>query len=137
ENGCKDYLGIDISEIAVERLKVIFPEYRFICVDISELKIEEKFDLVFMIDVTQHIVSDEKFRKSMEFVKSILKNNGYFFVSSWLKNNVRNTYYEKSRGIEYYKENFPDYNFSEPVQFSDKFLMIISKNPIIEMEKVK
>jgi len=135
ENGCKDYLGIDISESAVERLKVIFPEYRFICANISELKIEEKFDLVFMIDVTQHIVDDEKFKNSMGFVKGILNDNGYLFVTSWLKNGVRNTYYEKSRGIEYYKEIFSDYNFSEPLPFSDKFLMVISKNSLNSLLK--
>jgi trans-aconitate methyltransferase len=74
-NCCKNYLDIDVSESAIEKLKKLYPDYRFICADISELVVEEKFDLVFMIDVTQHIVDDEQFRKSMGFVKSILIDN--------------------------------------------------------------
>ena len=126
DSGCADYVGIDISETAVRTLQEEYPDYRFISGDVSELKMDEQFEIVLMIDVTQHIVDDEKFKKSMEFIKSSLEKNGHFVVTSWLRNKVRDKYYEKSRGIEYYKDIFADFSFSEPVAFNDKYLMVLS-----------
>ncbi|MCK4965695.1 class I SAM-dependent methyltransferase, partial [bacterium] len=93
DSGCADYVGIDISETAVRTLQEEYPDYRFISGDVSELKMDEQFEIVLMIDVTQHIVDDEKFKKSMEFIKSSLEKNGHFVVTSWLRNKVRDKYY--------------------------------------------
>lgn len=124
---CKDYVGIDISETAVKTLQEKYPMYTFISGDVAELTLDEKFDVVLMIDVTQHIVDDEKFTKSMEFVKRTLNEDGCFIVTSWLENKARDKYYERSRGIEYYTDIFTEYSFSEPVPFNDKYLMVLSQ----------
>lgn len=127
EAGCRDYTGIDIAEVAVEELKKAYPDYRFHCGNAAEVIPDESFSLIIMIDVTQHIVDDEKFFAAMRRIGSALSPGGVFIVTSWLDAHIRDSYYEKSRDMGYYERSFPGFVFSPPKPFADKFIFSIRK----------
>jgi len=129
EEGGKDYLGIDITDQLFPDLRKKFPEYSFQKVDISKVKLNKHFDLIIMIDVTQHIDNSKTFFLAMKNIASLLSLNGVFIVTSWLsKEFKRRTYYEVERPIGEYRKAFPGFVFSEPILFRDKYIMAIRKS---------
>lgn len=127
ENGGKRYTGIDITDVLFDRLRQDFPQFEFLKLDVSIQAISAFFDLIIMIDVTQHITNNEKFSFAMQNVRSSLNKNGILIVTSWLNKDVRNSFYEISRGMDAYRKEFPDYEFSDPIPFRDKFIFSIRK----------
>ena len=127
EKGGKKYLGVDITDTLFDGLKREFPGFQFRKLDISAQPLEDKFDLIIMLDVTQHIINNKKFSFAMQNVKSHLKDQGVFIVSSWLDDRARHSFCETSRSIGAYKKEFPGYRFSSPVPFRNKFIFSIRK----------
>jgi len=81
--GC-DIVGIDILAGKIDNAKAFFKGHknenkiRFIADDVyNENAINEKFDLIFMRDVLEHIHDQEKF---LHYVKQFLKPEGKFFL---------------------------------------------------------
>ena len=135
--GVLDYTGNDIAEISVKNLKQMYPEYNFLHGDISELTLEKnRYNIAFMIDVTQHITNDDRFNKAISNIWNSLRKGAYFFVTMWdpaknvyLANKIRINKIEKPRGLEWYTKIFnKEGEVLENVDFNDKFLLIIRKN---------
>jgi SAM-dependent methyltransferase len=103
--GAKSYTGNDIAEISVTKLKEMFPQYKFIQGDISEVSLPENtFDLGVMIDVTQHITDDDRFNKGMDNLWKSLKQGAHLIITMWdpaknvyLSNKLRLNRIEKPR----------------------------------------
>jgi SAM-dependent methyltransferase len=76
--------GIDISCHRIELAKEFYKDYnnrenlQRICSDIYDVTPENKFDLIIMRDVIEHIPNQEKF---MGFAKGFLKKEGKFFLA--------------------------------------------------------
>jgi SAM-dependent methyltransferase len=88
--GVVDYTGVDVTDVLFPRLREAYPGYQFVQKDItSEGMGAERFDLVLMIDVIEHIVTSEKLNNAMENVKGCLKAGGVFMVSPVFKSDRR------------------------------------------------
>lgn len=76
----KNYLGIDISDIAIDNLSRLFKDYKFKVADISEkdVFINRKVDLAFASDVLLHLTDDEKLENAIKNIKNFLKDSGYY-----------------------------------------------------------
>lgn len=128
DKGTISYLGVDIMADRFKTLSGEFEGYSFQKLDVTRGQIEGVFDLIIMIDVTQHIVNDNKFSAAMQNVRSHLAEAGVFIVTSWLtEKRTRRTYYEVARTMICYKKEFPEYHFSEIIPFRDKFIFSIRK----------
>jgi ubiquinone/menaquinone biosynthesis C-methylase UbiE len=134
--GASRYTGNDIAEISVINLQSKYPDYEFIQGDISELKLPaESFDLGVMIDVTQHITDDDRFRSAMDNLWRSLKKGAHLIITMWdpsknvyVANKLRLNRIEKPRGLDKYLEVFgSDANVLTNVDFNDKFLLVIRK----------
>ena len=127
--GVKDYTGVDITDILFNRLISKYPKYRFIKEDISTQCIKGEFDLILMIDITQHIVNDDKFAFAMRNVKSSLAKGGHIIVTSYLAKEARKiSFSNKARTMENYKNIFGNgFSFGEPVPFRDKYIFSIKR----------
>jgi len=80
--GVKNLTGIDIAKVAVKNLQKKFPDYKFIQADISEIQLQENFyNLITVIDVIFHIVSDELFFKVLENLKKSLAPAGIIVIT--------------------------------------------------------
>ena len=127
ENGGKQYLGIDITDVLFNQLRQKFPEFQFRKLDISiqELNGNLQFDLIVMIDVTQHIKNDDMFSFAMQNIRSNLSEGGILIVTSQLSEKTRHSFYEVSRSINAYEREFPGYVFNKLIPFREKFIFLI------------
>lgn len=127
ENKGEKYLGVDIANTLLPKIRQEFPNFRFEKSDISTHPLLEMFDLIIMVDVTQHITNEEKFSYAMQNIRTHLSRNGVFIVTSWLSSSARSSFYETSRPLERYISEFHGYHFSKPLPFRDKFIFSIRK----------
>jgi ubiquinone/menaquinone biosynthesis C-methylase UbiE len=134
--GAVKYTGNDIAEISVINLQKKYPGFGFIHGDISELKLPaESFDLGVMIDVTQHITDDERFKSAMDNLWRSLKKGAHLIITMWdpaknvyVANKLRLNRIEKPRGLDRYLEIFGnDAKVLTNADFNDKFLLVIRK----------
>ena len=129
DSGVTEYHGVDITDALFPALREEFPDFEFRQRDVTEHPLDGTYDLVAMIDVTQHITTPEKFSFAMQNIRDHLGESGTFIVTSWLDEGVRESFYEVSRSIEAYRKEFPGYSFSEPASFRDKFIFSIRPAP--------
>ncbi len=127
--GATNYLGIDIMGDRFGDLLKEYPSFSFRKCDVTSEDLDGRFEIIIMIDVTQHIVDDNKFSAAMHNIRSHLADDGVFVVTSWLSSKwTRRTFYEVARPMCYYTREFAGCRFSEPVPFRDKFIFSIRKS---------
>lgn len=79
--------GVDLTEVAVERLRLRFPAARFLQADIGAplagpLEAEAgSFDVVSAFDVLFHIVDDGQYARALENIATLLRPGGWFLWS--------------------------------------------------------
>ena len=128
DEGVQEYTGVDITDALLSELSARFAGFRFEKCDVSESLPAGPFDVVIMIDVTQHITDDRKFQAAMENIGRVLDPNGVFLVTSWLtKERVQRQPHEVARPMSSYEREFTGWTFSEPVPFGDKFLFAVRR----------
>jgi hypothetical protein len=86
--GIERWVGIDLSETAVERLSHRFPDAEFAHVDLTardetlrSVLADEQFDLVTAIDVLYHIVDELEFTTALDGLAGRIAPGGYLLVS--------------------------------------------------------
>ncbi|HIH91424.1 TPA: class I SAM-dependent methyltransferase [Candidatus Woesearchaeota archaeon] len=124
-NGGENYTGVDITDTLFLQLGGKFSAFTFLKRDITQQPLPDTFDLIIMIDVTQHITTKKKFSSAMQNIKNHLNVGGTFIVTSWLRGDYKMGFYEVSRSLERYKREFEGFHFSEPMPFRGKFLFSI------------
>ena len=95
----KEYVGIDISETAIEFCKSRSP-FNFICTDFLKKNIDRKFDLIFSHALIDHVYDIDL------FIEKIIKSsNRFVYVTAYRgyfpdlekhvmrRNNLEGTYY--------------------------------------------
>lgn len=83
--GVRSLTGLDLTEVAVVKLRVEFPDVRVVQQDISDPDVPrqfcKKYDVISAIDVLYHITSDREYGQAMRNTAAMLKPNGYFVFS--------------------------------------------------------
>ena len=107
--GVKEIVGIDITSISIESLKLKYPEYDFIRGDVSSYKLEKivkrKFDILNVFDVLYHIKGDKAFEQAIANISSLTQKMGFIFISDMYGlNNIEPAEHVKFRGRKIYKE---------------------------------
>lgn len=81
----KTITGIDITDISINNLKQKYPDYDFFNESISSpllvSKLEHKFSILNVFDILYHIKDDKEFRKAVEYICSLTKDNGFIFIT--------------------------------------------------------
>ena len=125
--GVKNYVGVDITDVFFPQLRRNFPQFTFLRKDITADQVVGEFNLIVMIDVIQHIVTEERLSVAMENVRNCLSGNGLFIVSPIERSSRRYFFYLRSWSMEDLKQRFPGYLFSEQVPFRDSHLLRIRR----------
>lgn len=123
----KNYVGLDITNILFKKLKNQSPKFIFIQKDITKDKLNQKHDIIIMIDVIEHIVNEDKLKFAMENVKNCLTKNGIFIVSPIRNKSKRNLFHDRSWTLQDIKKQFLNYHFNELIPFRNSYLLIIKK----------
>ena len=74
----EDYVGIDLSDFAISRLKEKYPNFSFYQESIYTFKSKKKFYLVFLSEVLEHLDYEVKALKN---IRKILSANGILLLS--------------------------------------------------------
>lgn len=83
--GVGSLTGLDLTEVAVARLREKFLDTQIMQQDIADpdapLKFHEPFDVISAIDVLYHIISDREYGQAIRNIAAMLKPNAYFVFS--------------------------------------------------------
>ncbi len=130
KQGCDDYTGVDISDRLFPGLCERWPSAVFRRRDVSREELRGSFDIILMIDVTQHIVDDNGFLFAMDNIQRHLAPGGTVVLTSWLsEERARRTQYEVVRPLDAYQGAFAGWAIAAPVRFRDKYLFSVSRAP--------
>jgi len=125
-----NYFGVDIVDQHAEKLRSEFSGYGFDKADIGSDNVQwPGCDLVYMVDVSQHIVSDDKLKYCLRRnVEDNIKMGGLFIVTDELENE-KYAFYEKSRSIEFYQAALENMILEQaPILFRDKYIFSFRKH---------
>ncbi len=74
-NGFQNYMGIDLNKDVIKHLCNKFNGFKFKQQDIIKEQIKGDYDLILMLNITQHITKDKDFEFIMNNIKQSLNNN--------------------------------------------------------------
>jgi SAM-dependent methyltransferase len=82
ELGAREIVGLDLTEVAVERLRMRHPKATFAQADVGDtsLPVEGVFDLVSVMSVLLHIVDDSRWRRALCNLADVLSPDGHLVV---------------------------------------------------------
>ncbi len=126
EQGCRDYTGIDITDALFTQMKAELPGYTYKKMDVSENKIPGRYNVIYMIDVAQHITSYFKFIFAMQNVRRALEDGGVFIVTSHLEDSGGAAHF-RNWGKDYFEKAFPEFEKTNPRPFRDKYIFGLRK----------
>lgn len=127
QRGVTSYAAFDITDVLFGDLRKEFPTFSFSKRDVTREGLGGTYDVLLMIDVTQHIVDERLFSRAMQNCSAAVKPGSHFIVTSWLRKYERVLANEVFRSLDMYVQQFPQWNISEPLPFRDKFLLGFSK----------
>lgn len=132
--GVRSYVGVDITDVVFPELWKAYPDFEFVQRDITAEGVEGTFDLVFMIDVLEHIVEPDRLTRAMENVSDALAEEGVLVLAPLLEESRRHLYYVRFWSIEDIRARFPGYTIGEPRPFRMGNIVAIRKQPIATRE---
>jgi SAM-dependent methyltransferase len=120
--GAMPYTGFDITDVMFEILRVRHPNFKYIAGDFLNTQLEGNYDLISMIDVSQHITDDHRLNLMLRRIRSLLAPKGVFIVTFW--NQVREpvNFYEVFRPFSFYTNALQGLVYTPPSTFRDKFI---------------
>ncbi len=128
EDGVTDYTGLDIADVLFEKHKEKFPNYKFVKSDITQDNVEGEFDLVTLIDVSQHIVKEEKLIAALRTIKGCMGEKSVFLIAPLSSMVKKQHFYVHSWSPEFVKNQFTGFEFKNIDDFrGDKGLIIRKK----------
>ena len=121
EWGVASYTGTDITDALFDLLRKRYPTHEFIAGKFEHLPLCPGFQLVTMIDVTQHITDDAELRGILNRMRSLLAENGVFIVTFWNEVRPQQVFYETFRLFSFYTAALDGMAHTQPVRFRDKY----------------
>ena len=120
--GISAYTGVDITDALFDLLRNRFPDFRFISGSLPALPLEPGYQLITMIDVTQHITDDTELSRILEHVRALLAPDGVFVVTFWNQSRPQEQFYETFRPFAFYTASLEGLAHTAPRPFRDKFV---------------
>jgi len=81
----KNYLGLDIDDIKIKKIKKKYPKCKIKKADFNKIKIKKKFDIILCLEVNSLNRADSP-QKSLNFLNKIISmtsKNGYVLLNFW------------------------------------------------------
>jgi len=112
--GADPVVGVDVTEVSVERLKERYPENRFYCADVSAptLDIVGTFDYVSIFDVLYHIVDDRRFEQAVANLARLCRPGARVIVTDMFGARTTEVVrHVRNRSAERYRDVFSRHGF--------------------------
>jgi len=92
--------GIDIAPTSVERLRERHPEARFILADVSETRLDERYDLVNAFDVLYHITDDARWEQALVHLADAVAPGGLLLLTDTFQESAAMAAHNRMRSLE-------------------------------------
>jgi SAM-dependent methyltransferase len=129
EIGVEEIVGIDITEVAVERLRQQYPQQTFLKQDIRNPisgKYKRKFGAVSAMDVLFHIVDDEEYMKALSNIHDLLVPGGLlFYTDNFLHSEPFQSGHIAHRSIDDISGSLQEVGFS--IEYRSPVFMIMNE----------
>ena len=124
--GVKDYLGVDITDALFSGLEEKFGKagFKFAKKDITTDKINERYDLVVIIDVIEHIVEQERFDFAMRSIRDCLTDSGVLIIAPLTKKAKKHQFYERHWAKHDVERIFDGFCFHRIIEWETGFSYI-------------
>jgi len=116
------YTGVDITDTLFDLLRERHPHLSFMAGDLEQLPLDPGFELITMIDVTQHVTEDAQLRRMLMRLRSLLAKDGVFIVTFWNQLRPQENFYEIFRLFSFYTQALDGMAHTQPIRFRDKFV---------------
>lgn len=93
ERGLKQYQGLDITDAFFPFLRQRFPGFGYVRGDISADRVAGTFDVVLMIDVIEHIVTEGKLKAALANVSAMTTKGGVLLLAPVAPRGRRSLFY--------------------------------------------
>lgn len=108
--------GTDITMVAVENLRSMYPSNEFLQLDIGDevgyKTLQNKFDIISAFDVLFHIVDDSRYNNAIKNIFSLLKPGGLFiFSDNFLHQDSLRSARQVSRSLSVIQKALRENNF--------------------------
>ncbi len=87
------YRGLDITDAFFPLLREKFPGFRYVRGDITADRIEGEFDVLLMVDVIEHIVTEDKLRSALANVGAMTARGGVLVLAPVAPRGRRSLFY--------------------------------------------
>jgi len=124
--GVENYSGVDIADVLFAEHIKQFPNFKFIKKDITQDEIDGNYDLILMIDVSQHIVKEEKIINALNSVKSMMAENGKFIIAPLSQKSEKHHYYVHTWSPDFIRGHFQGYEIESYDDFRGDTALVIS-----------
>lgn len=125
--GVARYVGMDITDALFPELRGEFPTYEFVKGDVCADAIAGEYDLVVMIDVTEHIVEEDKLAAALANIRGALAQGGTFILGQPRQKSDRPLFYLRFWSMRDITSRFPGDEVGEPLPFRTGYLLPIRK----------
>jgi 2-polyprenyl-3-methyl-5-hydroxy-6-metoxy-1,4-benzoquinol methylase len=109
--GVKDYLGLDIVDGFLPSLRRSYPTYAFAQADCTKpLEITGAYDLILVIDVLEHITTDDGFAGLIENIKTLLAPGGTVVIGPVFDTGKKRLFYLRNWAVRDLEKHFGEWN---------------------------
>lgn len=116
------YTGLDITDAMFDLLRRRYPDSEFLAGRVQRISAPRLFQLIALIDVTQHIIDDVELRDTLRHLRSLLDENGVLIITFWDQVRPPEDMHEAFRTFSFYTDVFVGMSYTEPLHFRDKFI---------------
>jgi SAM-dependent methyltransferase len=95
--------GLDIAAVSIQRLSERFPQARFVLADVSEVGLDQRFDVVNAFDVLYHITDDGRWRTALEHLARAVAPGGALLVTDLFSTPSGAAEHNLARPLERYR----------------------------------
>jgi SAM-dependent methyltransferase len=128
--GVTEYTGLDITDVLFAMLQREFPLFRFVQADICRGPIDGLFDVVVMIDVVEHIVTESDLDQAACNLSTLLKADGVLLLSVPVPSSaLTRAFYLRFWPLAAVLSRFPEWHTVANVAFRSGRLLLLRKPP--------
>jgi SAM-dependent methyltransferase len=111
DRGVKDYAGVDIADNFYTALVADYPAYGFFQGDCTKPMLAgESYDLILVIDVLEHITTDDGFAGLIENIKTLLAPGGTVVIGPVFDTGKKRLFYLRNWAVRDLEKHFGEWN---------------------------
>jgi 2-polyprenyl-3-methyl-5-hydroxy-6-metoxy-1,4-benzoquinol methylase len=111
--GLTKYAGFDIADVFFPMLREKFPSFDYVRGDITADRLPGEFDVVLMIDVIEHIVTESKLMSALSNVGAMTAKGGVLVIAPIVPRARHSLFYVRFWTEEDVVRGLPDFDVVE------------------------